>query len=327
MSKALYFRVGMDTGVGGRVGPIFEDMSFEYIPIPDLITTEECTYKTCIGRSGKPFSTYIPNALQDQKMHYDPDFRGKPVYGDGSSQKDILLKLNEDDLLVFYAGLTPWKNGKIMDGIDLYWIGYLIVEKAVKTSFKNVLDLPPNAHTKRFEYVQNLAKDIELKFDIDKVSLFETYKCKKIDEEAVEQGLNKINRYSARKKVGHSSIKNLDKRLENILDVNTWTGFVESTEENIVINTYFHLLDLFSKFSLVLGKKDSRLLCKAIKISTRGTNSLGNLDNKISKEWSEILGYPEGKSLQRKSPRWVPNKKYGDKGEFEKLLHILKSSE
>lgn len=33
--KAMLLRVGIDKGCGGVLAPIFEDGSFEYIPIPE----------------------------------------------------------------------------------------------------------------------------------------------------------------------------------------------------------------------------------------------------------------------------------------------------
>lgn len=40
-NKALLLRVGMDRGTGGALGPIFDDGSFEYTPIPEREPTRE----------------------------------------------------------------------------------------------------------------------------------------------------------------------------------------------------------------------------------------------------------------------------------------------
>ena len=42
--KIALLRVGIDTGSGGIHGPLFEDNSFEYIPIPDDRNKDERTY-------------------------------------------------------------------------------------------------------------------------------------------------------------------------------------------------------------------------------------------------------------------------------------------
>ena len=78
--KALLLRVGIDKGSGGTYGPIFEDGSFEFVPIPE--TYRSCTattYGERIGRKGKPLSTYVPPALRHVPMHDDPSSRRTPT--------------------------------------------------------------------------------------------------------------------------------------------------------------------------------------------------------------------------------------------------------
>lgn len=329
MSKALYFRVGMDTGVGGCVAPIFEDESFEYIPIPDLITTEKCTYSTCKGRHGEYLSRYIPPKLQDRQLHYDPDFRGEtPVYGDGTSQQDKVRRLKIGDLLAFYAGLSPWKKDMNIREIDLYFIGYIIVEEVVKTDIKNVLDQPPNAHSKRYEYIQKLANKITETHGLELEDLVDYYKSKdNFSLKKVEKELIRIQQYGRGEAIGHSSIKDLDKPLEQILSQESWNYFVISSHKDIVVDTYAYLLDRFSKFTLVKGTMESRLLWKAIKISQRTKNRASALENVVANGWHEILGIPPGLSLQRKIPRFVPNPRYNYRGDFDKLRNILLNHE
>ena len=102
--KALLLRVGIDKGSGGTYGPIFEDGSFEFVPIPE--TYRSCTattYGERIGRKGKPLSTYVPPALWHVPMHDDPEFE-TCTYGDTTAKRRSLLELGDGDLLVFYAG-------------------------------------------------------------------------------------------------------------------------------------------------------------------------------------------------------------------------------
>ena len=49
-------------------------------------------------------------------MHFDPEFETY-TYGDPTSKRRTLLKLNKNDLLVFYAGLTPYENDEYSDRI------------------------------------------------------------------------------------------------------------------------------------------------------------------------------------------------------------------
>lgn len=128
--KAMLLRVGIDKGTDGQLAPIFEDGSFEYIPISegDMLSKEDRTYENVIGRSGKPLSMYLPEKIRNRKTHFDPEFETL-TYGDPTSKRKYFLKLQKGDLLVFYAGLTPFRNSKHKEG--LYIIGYFTVEKVI----------------------------------------------------------------------------------------------------------------------------------------------------------------------------------------------------
>lgn len=153
--KAMLLRIGIDKGTDGTLAPIFEDGSFEYIPISegDSRSKEDRTYKNTIGRSGKPLSTYLPIGIENRTMHFDPEFESF-TYGDPTSKRKYLLKLGKDDLLVFYAGLTPFANKKHKEA--LYIIGYFIIKKVIdfnqltKKEVEKCYRLyPNNAHLKR----------------------------------------------------------------------------------------------------------------------------------------------------------------------------------
>jgi hypothetical protein len=153
--KAMLLRIGIDKGTDGALGPIFEDGSFEYIPISegDSKSKEDRTYKNTNGRSGKTLSTYLPKGIENRTMHFDPEFETF-TYGDPTSKRKSLLKLESDDLLVFYAGLTPFENKKYKQA--LYIIGYFTIEKVLdfnqltKEEIKKCYQLyPNNAHLKR----------------------------------------------------------------------------------------------------------------------------------------------------------------------------------
>ena len=52
--KALLLRVGIDKGCGGTLAPIFDDGSFEFVPIPESVPAPGApTYNDRIGRKGK----------------------------------------------------------------------------------------------------------------------------------------------------------------------------------------------------------------------------------------------------------------------------------
>lgn len=160
--KALLLRVGIDKGTDGALGPIFKDGSFEYVPISegDYGSTENRTYRNTIGRHGLPLSAYLPKAIENRKMHFDPEFRTF-TYGDPTAKRKWLLKLEAGDLLVFYAGLSPFQNKNYKTG--LYIIGYFTVEKVKdfnRLSQEEIAECrrlyPENAHSKRSCGTDNL---------------------------------------------------------------------------------------------------------------------------------------------------------------------------
>jgi hypothetical protein len=136
--KALLLRVGIDKGCGGALAPIFSDGSFEYIPIPELNenSMENRTFSntygarwTQTGIKKKPLIHYLPSKIAYYKLHYDPEFESF-TYGDPSpSKRNYLLKLEKNDLLVFYAGLTPYKTDNFKEA--LYVIGYFVVKEVI----------------------------------------------------------------------------------------------------------------------------------------------------------------------------------------------------
>jgi Nucleotide modification associated domain 3 len=128
--KAALLRVGIDSGSGGSQGPIFRDGSFEFVSIPDSSATDERTYGNTIGRSGRALAEFLPKRLQtrmaSQAMHVDPEFETF-TYGDPTSPKAGLRRLERGDLLAFYAGLRGW-SCDVAPG--LFLIGYFVVHLA-----------------------------------------------------------------------------------------------------------------------------------------------------------------------------------------------------
>jgi hypothetical protein len=133
-------RVGADSGNLGFHAPLFEDGSFEFIPINDLYNVknskspidERRTYSNTKGRSGKPLLDYFPenkkNKHKDSIIHFDPEFESF-TYGDPSRTKKGLTKLEKGDYLIFYSSLTEYplsKNSKTA----LYVIGYFEVDES-----------------------------------------------------------------------------------------------------------------------------------------------------------------------------------------------------
>lgn len=137
--QVVLLRVGIDTGSGGILGPLFKDGSFGYIPIPDETKgqgIDKRTYGNTRGRNGEKLIEYFPErrreAMRAQSIHFDPEFETF-TYGDPTIPKVSLQRLEAGSLLVFYAGLKGW-------GFEsrpaLYIIGYFVVTHAgLATSF------------------------------------------------------------------------------------------------------------------------------------------------------------------------------------------------
>ena len=161
--KALLLRVGIDKGSGGTYGPIFDDGSFEFVPIPE--TYRSCTaatYGERLGRKGKLLSTYVPPVLRHVPMHDDPEFE-TCTYGDPSVKRRYLLELCEGDLLVFYAGLKPFNHDNAEYPEALYLVGYFTIDQVIDFNWLSASEraeyrqrYPSNAHVKRGYAFENL---------------------------------------------------------------------------------------------------------------------------------------------------------------------------
>jgi hypothetical protein len=137
--QVVLLRVGIDTGSGGILGPLFSDGSFEYLPIPDRFGGEgvdKRTYGNTRGSRGQRLVNYFPEAHRErvfgQSIHFDPEFETF-TYGDPTPPKASLRRLAEGNLLVFYAGLKGWS---FECPPALYIIGVFEVARAgLATSF------------------------------------------------------------------------------------------------------------------------------------------------------------------------------------------------
>jgi hypothetical protein len=131
--NVVLLRVGIDTGSGGIHGPLFEDGSFELLPIPDIFGLDERTYAVS-GRYGRPLTAYFPPSRRErmavQSMHVDPEWETF-TYGDPSIPKSGLQRLEPGDLLVFYCGL---RRGDREEAPALYLAGYFEVAVAGRAS-------------------------------------------------------------------------------------------------------------------------------------------------------------------------------------------------
>jgi len=134
-SEAIMICIYADTSSGGFRGPVFPDLTFEGIPIPND-SAIGIKYDEIIGVHGKPLSAYIPSKASfdgSTVAHFDPD----PVhltYGDcgESIVTKRCKKLKPGDLLLWSARLEPFVRNSYTGGDPrVYLIGWLMVERVI----------------------------------------------------------------------------------------------------------------------------------------------------------------------------------------------------
>jgi hypothetical protein len=112
-AKGLLIHVAADTTNLGVVAPIFEDMSFEYIPINNTYGEEQRTYRDFMALNkqyGQTLADFLPADVANLPVHYDPDFNNY-IYGQDLSEHPrsfTLRKLERGDVLFFMASLAPY---------------------------------------------------------------------------------------------------------------------------------------------------------------------------------------------------------------------------
>lgn len=149
--KGILLRVGADTKNPGVLAPIFDDGSFEFIPIAEEEGTvlDEMTYGSLKGRHGEVLlADYLPEKYRNWIPHNDPEFI-TPSYGDPTSKKSSLKKLQKNDLLVFNAGLRAYNTDNYPRRAN-YIVGYFTVDRIVDFS-----KLTNKKHQEEWNLLQN----------------------------------------------------------------------------------------------------------------------------------------------------------------------------
>lgn len=170
-------RIGIDTGSGGIHGPLFQDRSFEYIPIPDKYDIDSRTYGNTTGRTSRKLYEYFPKTRQKKvehkSMHFDPEFITF-TYGDPTTPKAGLRHLEKGDMLIFYCGLKGWD---FQSDPALYLMGYFEIEtagKADKFSLRDIKEyFAENFHVRHQSIFKRQINDLVLVKGSEKSRLLE----------------------------------------------------------------------------------------------------------------------------------------------------------
>jgi hypothetical protein len=148
--RGLLVRVAADQSEGGGHwnGPVdSRDGSFAYVPIPESKSIRPGMQKPyqLVSPALTRFNLPLPSHLAGQSMHLDPDF-DHLTYGDqGQRAKQILTKLTDGDLLVFYAGMRDVNGG----GLVYALIGLYVIEAILPVNDVPKSHWDRNAHTRR----------------------------------------------------------------------------------------------------------------------------------------------------------------------------------
>jgi hypothetical protein len=165
--------VGADSTNLGALGPLYEDGTFEYVPIPEKTreTTEPETLGSWPLRGDDGVAADLTTRIEPQPirggeesvtgddlvnwpLHHDPNFEAL-TYGEHRSSGYVsrLRALDPGDVVGFYAGLRRPGGGRA----HRYLIGYVTVDRVDVVTPEQPLEdrrailasHPENAHAKR----------------------------------------------------------------------------------------------------------------------------------------------------------------------------------
>ncbi len=155
--RIVIINVGANMSHGALRSPLFEDQTFEFVPISDGYVDGLPRYSSFVSQCGRPAEDFVPTEYLNQAMHDDPEFKTF-TYGDSpenNSRAANLKKLKGGDSLLFLARLVEWSEKKGWGQGGFYLVGELVLDRVVKKSdFSSnpglVRSVENNAHVKRW---------------------------------------------------------------------------------------------------------------------------------------------------------------------------------
>jgi hypothetical protein len=134
MAKLAFVNVGANASHGSLRSPIFEDDTFEFVPIPDIILNlfqhgDGTRYGDLRASNGVAYREFVPAVYLQQFAHADPDFENY-TYGDYPSHARAanLRKLAPRDYMMFFCRLVRWDNGGFNGESGFHIIGLFEIE-------------------------------------------------------------------------------------------------------------------------------------------------------------------------------------------------------
>ena len=142
-------------------GPVFEDGSFEFLPIPeqpDLAGSHAVRYRDLVSFNipGLGLTEYVPERLWNRAAHSDPEFETF-TYGDNcewSPRAAGLKGVHRGDVLLFLARLELWGRNGRTGTYGFYMVGFLEIESVLRNvrarpSESEMVRFGRNAHVRR----------------------------------------------------------------------------------------------------------------------------------------------------------------------------------
>ena len=148
--------VGANASHGRLFSPLFENGTFEFLPIPEGDrklgkSRRAVRYRDLpsYNKAGGDLRDYVPERLWDSACHNDPDLEAF-TYGDnpGVGRSGGLKGLRPGDVLLFLARLEHHKDGRRTGDAGFYLVGGLWVDYADFVT-SNSRRFANNAHARR----------------------------------------------------------------------------------------------------------------------------------------------------------------------------------
>lgn len=115
--------------------PLFEDGTFELLPIPERPVTAGRNSVllgslTSWNEAGRPLRRWIPRKLWGSPAHFDPEFETL-TYGDNCERAPraaALKRVVRGDFILFIARLEGWSDGAFTGQAGFFLVGFLEVD-------------------------------------------------------------------------------------------------------------------------------------------------------------------------------------------------------